>query len=185
MTDEEKRQALEDLWEQRCKAVPCAWRYPEKWGVKGYMGVSSTVIVSAEPSTDTVFTSPQAKEYYHLLAKHRQENAHLMDVYFVNMEHHMIGGDSQTHAQACKAVFQRQIDIIEPTLAVVMDRSSNPNRPYAGFLGIVKEWLSDMAYKGRLERIYHYTHLGSRGRRIGLSAAAWEEEFVGAVAGKP
>src|SRR5215471_10163614 len=116
MSDDEKIAALRTLWETSCKTLPYAWRYPEKWGVKGFMGVSPVAIVSCEPSTDWDFTSVQAKNFYEFLVKHHQENAHLMDFHFVNMDHHLIGGDSESHARVCRDIFQRQIDIVQPRL---------------------------------------------------------------------
>lgn len=78
---------LEELWEWVKANRESPWRFPEKWGVRGYLGPLPLGIVADVPAprslndVDDVFTTYYDRRLYRLMLKYGLENAHLMDTH--------------------------------------------------------------------------------------------------------
>lgn len=76
---------LEELWEWCKDNREHAWRFPEKWGVRGFLGDLPVGIVADAPAgrslkdVDDVFTTGYDRRLYRLMLEYGLENAHLMD----------------------------------------------------------------------------------------------------------
>jgi hypothetical protein len=87
-------------------------RHREDCGIRGYLGTGPVAIVSKIPSTDVHFKSNQAKRYYAMLRKHGLQNAFLADAF---------NSSRGANIEKQQAVFQIQIEIVEPKFMLVMD----------------------------------------------------------------
>lgn len=200
-----RRETLLQKWPGWEELFPGAFRYPKKLGVNGFEGDGSVTIISFDPSGDYDLTSPQSRQFYELLVKHGQQNAHLMDTYLVPFLE--IGDREQT----AKEVFLEQLAAAQPDAILVMDMTSwwRPETLESGFKGgnsfawhkfvqwvpprypaasaALNRWRSaDLVIQDQdrgcaipCYRIYHYSHM----RRGADKVKIWEDRFTSVLAG--
>lgn len=165
---------LQDLWEWCRLNRKGAWKFPEKWGVRGYAGNAricivadvpaprwlahlhgSNLTVPTEESCADVFNTPQDFRFYELLKKYGLQEAHLMDTHI----------SETTDLEQDRRVFLKQMDIVNPVALLVMDMDKRGRGP----LATIKTYLGDRELP-KIYRIYHY-------RWVLGTKYAWEEHF--------
>lgn len=133
-TKEEKLRTLREY----CRNIPGVWHYPDDrepcpyckngamrnehrpdYGIRGYLGTGPFAIVSEMPSGDVHFKSCQAKLYYQMLQKHGLQEAFLTDGFNSNRLENL---------EEQKALFQVQVEVVQPRAMLVMDSKSYPTR---------------------------------------------------------
>src|SRR5580658_223173 len=166
MTDDFKAiQTLEELWDWCKKHRESAWRFPEKWGVQGYLGRLPIGIVADEPgrrslkhrklglpypNDEDVFTRPEDEGFYGMLEKYGLENAHVMDAHISRV----------TDRVQDEQVFLKQMEIIKFDALLIMDinKSRKGWGPWSTVERDLKNW------RGALPRLYPIYHYSNRSR---------------------
>lgn len=114
------------------------------------MGTGPYAVVSHIPSGDIHFISGQAQTYWRLLTKHGLSNAFQADAF---------NTQAWGNRDEQKALFQVQIEVVEPTAMLVMDMHSYPRRrgqgwAGIGFLPVIEDYLSDGPFAFEVHREY-------------------------------
>lgn len=126
---------LQELWQWVTDHRKGAWRFPEKWGVKGYRGDAAIALVGEVPGDRSldylergltypddsfcsdIFDCPQDKRLYELLAKYGLHTAHLMDASVSCLS------PPEDDPDQDERIFLKQIDIIKAQAVLVMNKS--------------------------------------------------------------
>ncbi|MCX6634003.1 MAG: hypothetical protein NT090_02755 [Acidobacteria bacterium] len=158
---------LTGLWEWCRLSREGAWRFPEKWGVRGYSGTarigivadvpaprwlgylcSNSIAVATDESYAAVFDRPEDIRFYELLRKYGLQDAHLMDTHI----------SATPDPEQDERVFGKQLEIVDPVALLVMDMDKRGRGP----LPTVKKYLAGRG-SPRIYRIFHYRWvLGTR-----------------------
>jgi hypothetical protein len=163
---EDKLRALRGYARQN-QNIPGAWHYPDDrepcpycpqntirhgpdLGVRGYIGTGPYALVSHVPSGDIHFNSYQAQTYRPILSKYGLSNAFQTDAY---------NSATWTNREEQQALFQIQIEVVEPSAMLVMDMHSYPRRRSDGWAGIgflptIERYLGSGPFSFQVQRQY-------------------------------
>ena len=162
-----KEEKLRKLRDYARKNVPGAWHYPDdrepcsycpqtatghrpNLGIRGYVGTGPYALVSHVPSGDVHFKSDQAQTYWPLLGKFGLSNALQTDAF---------NSAKWMNREEQQALFQIQIEVVEPTTMFVMDMHSYPRRRSDGWAGIgflptIEDYLGSGPFSFEVQRQY-------------------------------
>ena len=134
------RKHIEGAWHYPDDREPCPYcgstatraQHRPDLGIRGYLGPGPVAIVSLWPSCDEHFKLDQAKNYYEILKKHGLENAFQADVLNASLEKH----NATMNFDEQKALFQVQLEVVQPRVMLVMDSHSYPRRSGRGWAGM-------------------------------------------------
>jgi hypothetical protein len=175
MNDEfDKITTLEKLWDWCTNNRKSAWRFPPKWGIRGYLGSLPLGIVADIPAPRSqkhlihglphandieVFTTYYDRRLYRLMLEYGLENAHLMDTRIS-----IVNDDDQD-----KRVFLKQIELLRLEALLIMGGKNS--KVWKTVQGYLKDWHG--ALPG-MYKIWHYTYRYA-------TAEKWEKVFRSAL----
>jgi len=169
--------SLSELWEWCKQNRESAWKFPEKDGVRGYLGSLPLCIVADSPGNRSrkhrqlalpysndldVFTSPWDRRFYESLRKYGLENAHLMHAHISEIP----------DLEQDRLVFLQQVEIVKPEALLIM--GTNRKKRW-GVWRTVARYLR--GWNGARPRMYSMFHYSDRF----VSNVEWDRTFRSAL----